>query len=247
MGLAERDYTRRASRPSGLSAAREWSATTWLIVTFVAVFFLDAMITPPWPMAMGSLGEDADISSASLTMLMYSPIARWTHFSLTTAIERRQVWRIVTFPLAHLGVWSIAVNVTCLWFIGREFERVIGAARLLLLFALASLAAPATYATAHFSQVIIGEPWVALAGATAGVLGIVIAAACTGPNDDVALWTSGAFLPRRTLAWIAAAIAAVVAIKQDPTGAGAAHLGGAVMGLLLAWPIVPRGMRRASD
>jgi membrane associated rhomboid family serine protease len=247
MGLAERDYRRREPQPSGFAAVRTWSATAWLIATFVTIFVIDAMLTPPWPMSMASLGSEANLSMASILMTSFGPGVRWTHFSLTTAIEQQQVWRIVTFSIAHTGIWSLAINVACLWFFARELERDIGATRLLVLFALSSLAAPAMYAALHYGNLGIAEPWFVLAGATAGVLGVAVAAACAGPDDDVFFWNSGAFLPRRTIAWIAVVVVVLVAIKQDPSGASTAHVGGGAMGLILARPLVPRGIRLARD
>jgi len=225
MGLAERDYSRRASRSSGFGALREWSATTWLITVFLVVFFLDAMITPVW------------------SLDVYTPLVRATSFSYESAIEQHQIWRFITFPLAHEHVWALALNLVSLSLFARGMGDALGGKRLVALFAMCSLAAPLTYLAIYSSHFSIKEPWFALAGASAGVLGILVAAAYAGPNDDVAIWNTGLILPRRTLAWFAAALMAIVVIKQDPTGASMAHLGGAVAGILLL-PLVRRWMRR---
>jgi membrane associated rhomboid family serine protease len=204
---------------------REWSATTWLITVFLGVFLLDAMTTPVWQMDV------------------YSPIVRATSFSYEAAIEHHQFWRFLTFPLAHVHVWALALNLMSLSLLVRGIGDALGGKRLVALFATCSLAAPFTYVAIHHWHFSIEEPWFALSGASAGVLGILVAAAYAGPNDEVAIWNTGLILPRRTLAWFAAALLAIVVIKQDPTGASSAHLGGAVAGILLL-PIVRRWMRR---
>ena len=240
MGLAERDYSRRASGSSGLAAAMEWSATTWLIAIFVVVFFLDALLTPPWPtMFMSSPGE-IDSSERAIAMSLLSPIVRWTHFSYGAAIEDRQLWRIVTFPIAHTNVWALAINVLCLWAFARPMEWQLGSRRLLALFAVCTAASALTYVGLILLHLRMADGWFPLAGATGGVLGVLVAAAYAGPDEDMVLWTSGLIVPRRTLAWIVAAIITIVTIKQEPGGAGISHLGGAVAGLLVL-PLVRHG------
>jgi membrane associated rhomboid family serine protease len=237
MGLAERDYShRRRGEPfgpsSGLGAARTWSATTWLIAIIVAMFILDALLTPPMTtQLMRMTRKPADeIESGEFLLGFLGPIAQRAHFSIST-IRDAQVWRIVTFPFIHTDVWPIFFSVVCLGFFARPLESELGAAGIIALFFACSLAALVTYVVLHATDMSIHAPWYPLAGATAGVLGILVAAACAGPNDDISFWTSGVSAPRRTLAWVACAIVALVAIKQDSTGANAAHLGGAVAGL----------------
>ena len=243
MGLAERDYTRRTSGGSGLNAIREWSATTWLMAIALAAFVLDALLTPPFPAQFMAMSREP-AGPEAMILYMLGPIARLTHFSRSTVIEHLQLWRVATFPLVHTEVWPVFINAVCLYLFARPMEAEIGTRRFVALFAACCLAAPATYLLLNVLGFRIIEPWLPLAGMTGGVLGVVVAAACAGPNDEVVLWSASFTVPRRTLAWIAAAIVMIVAIKQDPSGAGAAHLGGAVVGLL-AVPLVRRPLRIA--
>ena len=91
-----------------------------------------------------------------------------------------------------------------------------------------------TYLALHTTNAAIVAAWAPLAGATAGVLGMLAAAAWIGPDDDVSVWSSGMTLPRRTLAIVLCAVVALIAIKRDIASTGWAHVGGAAAGLLAA-------------
>jgi membrane associated rhomboid family serine protease len=240
MGLAERDYSRRASSSSGLSALREWSATTWLIAILIAGFLLEAILTPPLPIQLMQMTRDplADVESGQFTAQFLGPFGRHAHFSIAR-VREMQVWRVASFPFVHTDAWPLLMCIVCLIVFARPLEAETGAGPLVALFGVCCLAAPATYVALHAAGVGITGPWLPLIGAGAGVLGIVVAAALAGPDDDVTMWSTGVSIPRRTLAWVAAALFALVLIKQDSTGANAAHLGGAVAGLACA-PLVRR-------
>ncbi len=214
---------------------RAWSVTTWLIVILVVVFLFDAMLTPqhPFPViftpdAMGDLGRE--IASGEFVTRTFGPLMRYGHFSASTAVQGRQWWRVVTFQFMHPDVWPVVLNLLCLYGFGRVMEEQLGSRRFAALYLLCALAAPATYLGLRAMNAAILAPWAPLTGATAGVLGVLAAAAWIGPNDDVALGSTGVSVSRRTVALIACAFVALIAIKREIAGAGAAHVGGAVAG-----------------
>ena len=240
MGLAERAYSRReGDEPSRFAAMRDWSMTTWLSVVLVVVFLLDAMLTPQHPFPLITTPDalqdiSGQIASGEVVMLTFGPLTRRGHFSTSTALHGRQWWRVVTFAFVHTDVWPLVLNLLCLHGIGRAMEEHLGGRRFATFFGLSALAAPVTYLALHAMNTAILATWAPLAGATAGVLGMLAAAAWIGPDDEVSVWSSGMTLPRRTVAIVLCIVVALIAIKRDIAGAGWAHVGGAVAGLLTA-------------
>jgi len=238
MGFAERGYSRRGrDEGSRFAAMAAWSVTTWLMVVLVVVFLLDAMLTPqhPYPVVftpdtMRDLGQQ--IASGEYIVRTFGPLTRYGHFSTSTAVQGRQLWRVVTFQFMHPDVWPVTLNLLCLYGFGRVMEEQLGWRRFAALYFVCALGAPATYLVLHRIPATDLAPWAPLTGATAGVLGILTAAAWIGRNDDVSLWSTGVSVPRRTLALLACAFVALIAVKRDVAGEGAAHVGGALAGLV---------------
>jgi membrane associated rhomboid family serine protease len=234
MGLAERDYSRGSPDSSSQFAALgASSATTWLIAIIVAGFILNALLTPPSLMPYLVMPEHwgSEFQSGEFLLRVMGTLARWTHFSVATVVDDLQLWRVLTFQFVHTDVWPLFINVVCLYAFGRVLEEEIGRGRFAALFFICSMAAPATYLALYAAGVKINAAWMPLVGASSGVLGITIVAACAGPDDQVVLWTTGLMVRRRALAWIIAAVVALIVIKQDSTGANVAQLGGIVVGL----------------
>lgn len=237
MGLAERDYRPRTSdSDSRFAALREWSVTTWLIALTILVFVLDAMLTPPpWDFIFSDPAPERfarEFESGEYILRLFGPLVRWGHFSAATALNHLELWRFVTFPFVHIDIWLLAMNLACLYGFGRVLEAEVGTRRFLVLNLLCILAAAAAYVALYAFRTQITAPWWPLAGASANVLGVLVATALIAPDDEIPIMTTGVFLPRRALAWITFAIVAVIVIKRDATGANVAHLGGAVAGLL---------------
>ena len=80
MGIYDRDYIRRAPRPSGppgrggLAAVRTWSLNTWIIVICVAVFVIDGFLPHRWvPIATQSLIEPDDLAAIDPSARLVDP------------------------------------------------------------------------------------------------------------------------------------------------------------------------------
>ena len=238
MGFAERAYSRRGrDEGSRFAAMAAWSVTTWLMAGLFVLFLLDAMLTPQHmfprvltPETVRDLGEQ--IASGEYITRTFGPLTRYGHFSASSVVQGRQWWRVVTFQFMHPDVWPVTLNLLCLYGFGRVMEEQLGWRRFAGLYLVSALAAPVAYLVLHRIDAADLAPWAPLTGATAGVLGVLAAAAWIGPNDDVSLWSTGVSVPRRTLALATCALVALIAIKRDIAGEGAAHLGGAVAGLL---------------
>lgn len=222
MGFADRDYNRAAS--PGYSRGRPargvfgtlpmWSVTTWIIAINVAVFIVDGMLGG----RLTGIGE----------------------FSKITAINDLQLWRFVTFQFLHVSISHIFFNMLALYFFGPMIEEYLGARRYLVFYLLCGVAGAVMYllmwAVGFFDgpaghQMGANTP---LVGASAGIFGVLIAAASVAPNTTIVLLFPPIPMKLRTLAWIMLGIAVyTVWTNRGNAGGEAAHLGGAALGALL--------------
>jgi membrane associated rhomboid family serine protease len=256
MGVYDRDYVRSDYEPRRATAAfgrmRMWSVTTWLIVINVAVFLLDPIL---FNRGKGWVYVERIATDRGTAVLPPEPpLYGLGHFSLYLAIGKLEIWRFLTFQFLHGGFPHIAFNMIALYFFGPLIESYLGRTRYLIFYLLCGIGGPIAYTlfwTLHF---LIAYTWVPLVGASAGIFGVLIAAAQLAPNATVLLY---GVLPMRlkTLAWVLLAIAAYTVLQYGSTGQGnaggeAAHLGGAGIGfLLIRYPRLLSGvgaLRRSS-
>ena len=140
------------------------------------------------------------------------------------------VWQPVTYMLLHSGIWHILINLLFLWFFGREVEYFIGPKAFTKLYLLAGVLGGSLWLAFNFS-----DP-APLVGASAAVLGCVIAFATLFPEREVTLlvfFVIPVTLRAKYLALIAIAFD-VVPILTHTQGnvAHLAHLGGALLGYI---------------
>lgn len=176
-------------------------------------------------------------------------IQAFGHFSTGKFWSDGQVWRLITFQFLHANVWHILFNMLGLWFVGGLVEQYLGARRYAvyyltcgvfgaLTYLLLNLAGYLVMGSAGMAQtrvpfLIFDNPYTPLIGASAGVFGVLMAAAYIAPDATVDVMM---FLPMRlqTAVYIFLALA-VVNLFQGGHNAGgdAAHVGGAAAGAFL--------------
>ncbi|MCC6579665.1 MAG: rhomboid family intramembrane serine protease [Phycisphaeraceae bacterium] len=224
MGFQDRAYYRDSDEPTSSSGGfrmRMWSVTTWLIAVNVAVFVVDALL------GKMNMRVDAGIGPQS-------PLAALGHFSLALGIMHGQVWRLVTFQFLHAGPWHLFFNMLSLYFFGPMIEQYLGSRRYLLFYLLCGIGGAVAYPLLLVTGVLFNSPWTPLVGASAGIFGILLAAAKVAPNARVMLLFPPIPMQLRTMAWIMVGVAAyMVLLNGDNAGGEAAHLGGAVAGYIL--------------
>ena len=226
MGFADREYARRGSwRVPQLGAVRMWSVNTWLIAINVAVFIVDRL--------MGGVLFD------------------WGYFSVQAAIHELQVWRFISFQFLHAGIDHIFFNLLALYFFGPMIEAYLGSRKYLAFYLLSGMGGGVMFFILWFLRMI---PDGALIGASAGIFGVLIAAAQVAPDTTVMLIFPPIPMRLRVLALLMLGLALWVVLRNGPNAGGqAAHLGGAAVGALLIryprwlnvfqnWP--PRRRRR---
>jgi membrane associated rhomboid family serine protease len=232
MGIYDRDYY-RASTPSSVGQMRMWSVTTWLIVINVAVFLLDPIL---YRGGQGIAYSETVHINPPVAWRAEPPLWGIGHFSLSLAIGKLQLWRFITFQFLHAGLGHLLMNMIGLYFFGPMIESYLGSRRFLAFYLLCGIGGPVAYFILWAMRFLIAYPWVPLVGASAGIFGILIAAARVAPNATVLVY---GILPARlkTVALVLLAVAAYTVLAYGGSGrhnAGgeAAHLGGAGVGFL---------------
>jgi membrane associated rhomboid family serine protease len=218
MGFNDRDYSR--SRTSGgFGSFNALSVTTWLIAINVAVFVLDGLLT-----------RMADPDSPR----SFHPLTQFGYFSLTTAIQHFQLWRILTYQFLHQNITHILFNMLGLYFFGPIVESQLGARRYLGFYLSCGIAGAIMYVILWSTGILIAHPDTPMVGASAAIIGVLLAAAHLAPGMTITLWFPPIPVTLRTLAWFFLAVAAyTILVSGVIAGGEAAHLGGGLWGYLL--------------
>jgi len=145
-------------------------------------------------------------------------------------LRRGFLWQPITYMFLHGGVWHILINLFILWFFGREVEYFIGPKYFTRLYFMAGIFGAAVWFAFNFNS------YVPVIGASAAVLGCVIAFATLFPDREVTLllfFILPISLRARYLALVAIAFDVVPLLQRTDVGvAHLAHLGGAAFGYL---------------
>ncbi len=224
MAYADRHYY--GSRESGSTGRVGFgigggkSVVWWLIAINVTVFILDRLL-------LGS-GRAYQLGPHDM-----GPLEYWGHFSATTAVLGLQLWRFITFQFLHADAGHILFNMIGLFFFGPMIERYLGSRRFLAFYLLCGVSGVVVYLLLWATGILFNAGWVPLVGASAGIFGILIAAARIAPNTTVLLML---LIPMKLkiLAWLMIGYGAFTVLTGGPNAGGeAAHLGGAALGFVL--------------
>lgn len=208
------DFRRRPARAGGFSFQ---TITGWLIALNVAVYLLNAVLRVQF--GEGTIG------------LLWL----WGFFSYDTAVGGFQIWRFLTFQFLHseAGIGHLLFNMIGLFFFGPMVESFFGHRRYLAFYLLCGVAGPAAYLLIMVLGILPMNTATPMVGASAGLFGILIAAAVIAPDTRVQLLFPPVDLPLKTMAWIYVGIAAFMVFSQGQNAGGeAAHLGGAALGFM---------------
>jgi membrane associated rhomboid family serine protease len=244
MGWQDRDYSSApasAGRGAAFGSMRMWSVTTWIIVINIAVFVIDRLLA-----RFGIVGRtiyltDGHGHSIVVAQAQYF-LEWWGYFSQFMALQQLQLWRFITFQFLHAGLEHIFFNMLALYFFGPLVEAYLGSRRYLVFYLLSGCAGGLGYILLSSTGLLINDPFVPLIGASAGIFGVLVAAAMIAPDATVLLIFPPIPIKLKTLAWIFIGIAVYTVFSQGHNAGGqAAHLGGAVAGyLLIQFPQVLR-------
>ena len=232
MGTADRDYFRdeEARYARGLRPSLP-PVTKWLIISNLVVFLVD-FITRTDPLhPFGAIN---------------TPLC----FSIRSAFLEGRVWELFTFQFLHAGFLHIIFNCIGLYFFGPWVERWWGSRRFLVFYLLCGVAGALFFTLLTLAGVLPGSGLITpLVGASAGIYGILVAAAVINPNQIVRLLFPPVELTVRRLALVVLGIAVVIILGDNlvggrpfrNSGGEAGHLGGAILGwLLMRYPSLLR-------
>ncbi len=148
--------------------------------------------------------------------------AGFTHY-----LER--FWTIGTYMFLHVKLGHVLSNMLWLWFLGRIFCELLGSKRLVTVYFLGGLAGGIVYLIV--SAIVDQTEGVVLLGASGAVMAIVVGVATYSP--DYRIYPFGIPMKLKWLALISFLLTTAIDFSSN-TGGKAAHLGGALFGMLWA-------------
>lgn len=164
------------------------------------------------------------------------------HFSTGKGFIELEVWRLVTFQFLHAGMGHLLMNMLGLYFFGPVVESRLGSRRVFLAFYLVcgifgalfylllNLLGNVVPANLHLPGLLFQDIYTPLVGASAGVFGVLIAAAYLS-KDAVILLFFVIPMKIRNAAFLLIGLETFHLLTgASNAGGNAAHLGGAAAG-----------------
>lgn len=223
-----------------------WKTVTgWLLLINITVFAIDVLL------ATKGIGRVAlrhngtpliyQQDDGRPTVIQYPFLQSYGYFSFDLAIRGGQLWRFLTYQFCHANLTHLFVNMMGLWLAGPIVEQKLGRARFLAFYLLCGIAGPLAHLIFGLLDILTVNAYTPLVGASASTYGVLLAAAMIAPDDEVMLLFPPIDLKLRTVAILMIGLsAAAVAWHWQNAGGHAAHIGGAVMGWILARRMLPK-------
>lgn len=178
-----------------------------------------------------------------VTIARMGVLTRYLHFSTARGFLSIQYWRFIGFQFLHYDLTHLFFNMLALFFFGQLVEQHLGRKRFLAFYLLCGICGALLYLVLNLGGFIVSQysgasvplllfndPLTPLVGASAGVFGVLIAAAYLAPREIVLVFF---VLPMR-LKYVAYGLVAIAlyTLYVGGTNAGgeAGHLGGAIAG-----------------
>lgn len=151
-----------------------------------------------------------------------------------------EVWRFITFQFLHVDEWHLFFNLFGLWVFGGMVEQYLGFKRYAAFYLVCGVFGAVGYLllnflgnVAHLSLpgVLINDIYTPLIGASAGVFGVIMAAAFIAPSAVVVIPIPPIPMRLWVMAYGYVGIALVnLLVGGKNAGGDAAHVGGAIAG-----------------
>jgi membrane associated rhomboid family serine protease len=153
----------------------------------------------------------------------------------TEGIRRGFVWQFVTYMFLHATIWHILGNMLILWFLGTEVEYFLGPKYFTRLYFMSGIFGGGLWLAFNFTPLLFHHYpiYASCIGASAAVLGCVVAYATLFPDREVAFllfFILPINLRAKYLAMIAVGIDVAMLLMGGSGVANLAHLGGAAFG-----------------
>ncbi len=221
MGIYDRGYARAGGGTERggtiIDPPSMWSFNTWLIVVNVAVFVLQRLAP-----GVGKL------------------VWEWGYFSTARGFFGLEVWRFLSFQFLHHDWLHLFFNMFGLWLFGAMVERRLGFKRYAAFYLLCGICGALLYLTLNLAGwgigvklpgLLFGDPRTPLIGASAGVFGVLMAAAFYEPDALMQIMFLPMSVRLKVLVYFYVGLALFnLLIAGKNAGGDAAHLGGAAAG-----------------
>lgn len=185
-----------------------------------------------------------------------SVVTAWGHFSAYFVLDLRQFWRYITFQFLHGSLMHIGFNMFVLYMFGPMIENYLGKRKFLSFYLLCGIGGGLMYLLLWKFDVLTVGKYTPLVGASAGIFGVLIAAARLAPREEVlvfgvipaklrtvaiglmayaviSLFTTEIVSGLTRVHLLTPELAKLVLSIGSNAGGEAAHLGGAIAGFLL--------------
>ena len=162
-------------------------------------------------------------------------VSEWLCLSLH-GLKQGYAWQLVTYLFIHgvangpiwIGMVHLFVNMTLLYFVGREVEAIAGPRHLLGMYFIGGIAG-------GIGQVLVFPAAAPIGGASAGVCAVLLAFTTILPEYEVSLLFIPVQFRAKYFGWlVAGGSVAMAAMQWAPSVAHMAHLGGCMVGWMYA-------------
>ena len=167
-------------------------------------------------------------------MGQWGPMTRFLGFIPHDAIFGLQVWRFVTYMFLHGDFMHIGFNMFALWMFGSQIEKRWGTRNFLIYFFVCGLGGAILYGAFNLFGM---DTLVPMIGASAGVMGVLLAYGMTFPNSIILFMF---IIPMKAKYFVT--LLALIDLWSIPGGdsvAHLAHLGGMLAGFIFIKITVP--------
>lgn len=218
--LENRDHGRgdlEASRPPG------FSLTNTLLFVNVVIFLVQTYVKAKHPAF---------------------PMDRYFGLSLD-GLRHGYLWQLLSFQFLHGGIFHLLINSWGIYVFGPPVEQAVGRGRFLWLYLLRGLFGGAVHVLGslifpiHFGSITMGSvtAFNPVVGASAGLFGLIAAFATLFPRQELTVYLFFIFpvtVTARVLLGVSAGIGLLGVFLAGDNVAHGAHLGGMLMGFILA-------------
>jgi len=193
------------------------------------------------PLGTGPAGGTLVRDIGRVQVYSCDPLHYYGHFSTAKAFFGYEVWRFVTFQFLHANLTHLIFNMLGLWFVGGLVESYLGSKRYAAFYLTAGIFGAVAYLLLNFlghfvfrgmhvPGLLFDDPQTPLVGASAGIFGVLMAAAFIAPTAIVDVF---GLIPvkMKTAVYVFTAIALFNLVRSSSNAGGeAAHIGGALAG-----------------
>jgi membrane associated rhomboid family serine protease len=157
--------------------------------------------------------------------------ALWPFYSTTAEAPAFHVWQLLTYSALHANLAHLAFNMLGLFMFGRNVERVLGARRILMLYAVSVASGGVVQEITALLMTTDAYPTI---GASAGIFGVLFAYALLFPQRRVVLLFPPVPMPAWLFATGYALFELLLGVTHESSGvAHFAHLGGMAGAIVL--------------